>query len=62
MSHKIYLFENGKFNPVVIDEVTAETSSKENLTAFEFIYRPAERSDYLNLRICLNFKKNNIIN
>ncbi|MDR2064157.1 MAG: hypothetical protein LBP85_00375, partial [Prevotellaceae bacterium] len=49
MSHKIYLFENGAFNPVVIDEVTAETSSKDDLLSFEFKYRPAESSDYLNL-------------
>jgi hypothetical protein len=47
ISKRIYLLENDKIKPVVIDEVTAETSSKENLISFEFTYRPAESSDYL---------------
>ncbi|MDR2126953.1 MAG: hypothetical protein LBP63_09000 [Prevotellaceae bacterium] len=50
MSKKIYLFENNELNPIVIDEVTAETSTQKNLIAFEFTYRPAEMSDYLNLK------------
>jgi hypothetical protein len=47
MSKKIWLLENDKLNPVVIDEITAETSSKENLRSFEFKFRPSEKSDYL---------------
>ncbi|MDR0754504.1 MAG: hypothetical protein LBF04_03860 [Prevotellaceae bacterium] len=47
MSKKIYLFENNKLNAVIIDEITAETSSKENLRSFEFTYRPDISSDYL---------------
>ncbi|MDR2651287.1 MAG: hypothetical protein LBC68_03085 [Prevotellaceae bacterium] len=47
MSKKIYLLEIDKLKATVIDEVTAETSSKEDLRSYEFTYRPAESSDYL---------------
>ncbi|MDR1551868.1 MAG: hypothetical protein LBS69_00170 [Prevotellaceae bacterium] len=47
MSKRIYLFDNDKYNAVVIDEVTAETSSKKDLRSYEFTYRPAESSDYM---------------
>ncbi|MDR1348100.1 MAG: hypothetical protein LBJ63_06715 [Prevotellaceae bacterium] len=47
MSKKIYLLEDDKLKSTVIDEITAETSSKEDLRSFEFTYRPAESSDYL---------------
>jgi hypothetical protein len=48
-SHKCYIFNRSKLQQVVIDEVTAETSTKENMKAFEFSYRPAVASMYLNL-------------
>ncbi len=39
----------GALQAVVVENVTAETSTEEHLTAFEFDYRPAVASPYLNV-------------
>ncbi|MDR3286675.1 MAG: hypothetical protein LBT27_04465 [Prevotellaceae bacterium] len=44
-----YLFAEAKLQPIIIDEVTAETSIKNRIKSFEFSYRPAVASMYLNL-------------
>jgi hypothetical protein len=45
-----YKYEDNTPQAVVIDEVTAETSTTEDLIAFEFTYREAKASIYLNLK------------
>ncbi|MDR1198702.1 MAG: hypothetical protein LBK94_06775 [Prevotellaceae bacterium] len=47
ISKKTYVLTENKLKSVVIDSITAEASSKEDLRSFEFTYRPAETSDYL---------------
>jgi hypothetical protein len=49
-SKQRYKYEDGALQPVVIDEVTAETSTAEDLIAFEFTYRESTASTYLNLK------------
>jgi hypothetical protein len=49
-SKQRYKYEDDTLQPVVIDEITAETSTIEDLISFEFTYRPAIASDYLNLK------------
>ena len=44
-----YKYEEDTLQSVVIDEVTAETSTIEDLIAFEFTYRPAIASKYMKL-------------
>jgi hypothetical protein len=47
-SRKTYLLENNRWLPIILDEnPTAETSTLEDLTAFEFTYRPAYDKPYL---------------
>jgi hypothetical protein len=46
-SQRCYHYRNGALAPIVIDSVAATTSTKENLCAFEFSYRPATASPYL---------------
>jgi hypothetical protein len=49
-SKQRYIYEDESLQPVVIDEVTAETSTTEDLFAFEFTCRPAVASTLLNLK------------
>jgi hypothetical protein len=49
-SKQRYKHEDDTLQPVVIDEVTAETSTTEDLIAFEFTYRPAVASQHLNIK------------
>jgi hypothetical protein len=50
MSKQRYKYEDNTLQPIVIDEVTAETSTTEYLIAFEFTYRPSVASEYLKLK------------
>jgi hypothetical protein len=50
MSKQRHKYEDNALQAVVIDEVTAETSTTEDLIAFEFTYREATASIYLNLK------------
>jgi hypothetical protein len=49
MAKRRYLYDNGKLKSIVIDEITADTSNMENLRAFDFRYRLAISSQYLNI-------------
>jgi hypothetical protein len=49
-SRKTYQYNNGEWESIVLDEnPTAETSTLEDLTAFEFTYRPAVNKIYASL-------------
>ena len=48
VSRKTYILENNRWLPIILDEnPAAETSTREDLTAFEFTCRPAEDKPYL---------------
>jgi hypothetical protein len=49
-SRQRYKYEETTLQPVVIDEVIAETSTLEDLILFEFTYRPAIILEYLSLK------------
>jgi hypothetical protein len=49
MSKKVYLYSENKIRAIIIDEITAEKSSKENLRSFELTYHPDQSSNYINI-------------
>jgi hypothetical protein len=49
VSKQHYKHEDDVLQAVVIDEVTAESSTAEDLISFEFTYRPAIASEYMKL-------------